>query len=341
MTHISRPFQIALVAVAVFAAAWFFPRSHGATGVPPSQPASAPKSVASSSSGTESSPAAATPVYHGSAPGVAGLSRAIAKAHEAVAASERSAKQLEERSVHTGASSSTAGVSGSSSTGSSATGSKLTLPSKPVVSPQVKQRVKPETASQTRPHTSTTHTASTTHTTTPNHTTPNHTTTKHTTTTTHITTTVSPPVVRKAVSSATGTSVTPAGVPAKQALVEKELKQGAVVALLFWNPKAAVDVAVHRELQLLQAVHKDIQSVRNVPVVRAMLKALDLELGSKIAVQEALASQVAEFGSITRAVQVYQTPTILLINGKGQTTALTGLTDAFAIEQALDETRHA
>ena len=64
-----------------------------------------------------------------------------------------------------------------------------------------------------------------------------------------------------------------------------------------------------------------------------------LELEKKIAVHYATAAQVASFGSITKTVQVYGTPTILMINRHGAVTTITGLTDAFAIEQAIDEAR--
>ena len=86
--------------------------------------------------------------------------------------------------------------------------------------------------------------------------------------------------------------------------------------MLFWNPKGADDVAVRKELQ-----------------------AVGKKLGGKIAVHTAEANQVGLFGSITRAIQVYQTPTILFVNGKGLTTTLTGFTDAFSIEQTIDEAR--
>ena len=48
-------------------------------------------------------------------------------------------------------------------------------------------------------------------------------------------------------------------------------------------------------------------------------------------------AQVGSFGSFARAVQVYSTPTILLIDSKGRTSSITGLTDVFAIEQSLHE----
>jgi cytoskeletal protein RodZ len=108
------------------------------------------------------------------------------------------------------------------------------------------------------------------------------------------------------------------GITAQQAAVESELKQGKVVAVLFWNPKGADDVAVRKELQ-----------------------AVGKKLGGKIAVHTAEANQVGSYGSITRAIQVYQTPTILFVNSKGLTTTLTGFTDAFSIEQTIDEARQA
>ena len=61
----------------------------------------------------------------------------------------------------------------------------------------------------------------------------------------------------------------------------------------------------------------------------------------KLAVHVARSSQVGSFGSFTRAVQVYGTPTILMVNTNGQTSSVTGLTDAFSIEQAIKEVKQA
>ena len=52
------------------------------------------------------------------------------------------------------------------------------------------------------------------------------------------------------------------------------------------------------------------------------------------------AGQVGAFGTVTHAVQVTQTPTLLIVNPHGQTTVLTGLTEAFAIQQAIAESHH-
>jgi hypothetical protein len=45
------------------------------------------------------------------------------------------------------------------------------------------------------------------------------------------------------------------------------------------------------------------------------------------------------FGKITEVVRVYQTPTILIVNRHGVVSTLTGLTDVFALEQAVREAR--
>ena len=119
-------------------------------------------------------------------------------------------------------------------------------------------------------------------------------------------------------SKVTVTKSTAHAAPAQQVAVEKQLKQGKVVLVLFWNPKGSDDVAVHKELQ-----------------------AVEKKLGGKVAVHYALAKQVGSYGSITKAIQVYQTPTLLLVNGKGLTTTLTGFTDAFSIEQTINEARQA
>ena len=55
----------------------------------------------------------------------------------------------------------------------------------------------------------------------------------------------------------------------------------------------------------------------------------------------ALAHQVGTFGKITEVVHVYQTPTILIVNRRGVVSTLTGLTDVFALQQAVREARSA
>lgn len=101
-----------------------------------------------------------------------------------------------------------------------------------------------------------------------------------------------------------------------QTAVAAELKQGRVVLLFFWNPRSSDDAAVQRQVQIV--AHK---------------------LGRRVAVHTAAADQVGSFGSITRDIQVYQTPTLLIVNPRGQVTTVTGYTDAYALEQTIREAR--
>ena len=262
MTQLSRPFQIALVAFALFAAVWFValqgrhPSSTGGSGSSASgSSASATPSAAAqakSAAAQAKSAAAPTPIYHGAAPGVEGLTRAINKAHGAVAQSQSEAKRFEHAKP-------------SGSTAATTTSSTVT----------VHRSVSPAA---------------------------HHTTIVRTTT-----------VTKRSPSTAKPAATT----PSMQVAVEHELQQGKTVLILFWNPHGSDDIAVHKEL----------------PAVQHALK-------GRVAVHYASASQVGSFGSITHTVQVTQTPTLLIVNHHGQTTVLTGLTDAFSIEQAIDEARH-
>jgi hypothetical protein len=127
--------------------------------------------------------------------------------------------------------------------------------------------------------------------------------------------------------------------PARQVLVERALNEGKIAVILFWNPKGADDAIVDYELRLLEAVHHLIRPLAHTPQLRRQLAASGLELEKRFAAFASPSSQVASYGSITRGVQVYQTPTLLIVNKRGQTTVLTGLQDALSIEQAIDEAR--
>lgn len=119
-----------------------------------------------------------------------------------------------------------------------------------------------------------------------------------------------------AANGANGTKTAASGAPAMQVAVEHELAQNKTVVILFWSPRGSEDIAVRQQ----------------VPIAARAL-------GRSVAVHYALPHQVTQYGKITNAVQVNQTPTILIVNKRGQTTTLTGLTDAFAIEQAVGEAR--
>jgi hypothetical protein len=257
MAQLSRPYQIALAALCLLAAVWFValrPHSNG-----PSESAS-PAPVSSPA------PAGSTPssAYHGSAPGVAGLSHDIAKARGAVSASQQSAKQLEGSSAQA-----------SGGTPSAPTRSKAPAPSH-----------SPAASTPRRaPATTTAHR------------------------------TVAPRTTGTKTPSASSHSA--AAAPSMQLEVEAELKQGRVVTILFWNPKASDDTSVRAQLQRVAS-----------------------KLRGSVSAHYALADQVGAFGSITHGVQVYGTPTVLIVNKRGHAQTLSGLTDAYAIEQAISEIRH-
>ncbi len=266
MAHISRPFQIALVAIVLLGGVWLF-ALHGSSKAPepsssaaPSVPAQVPAtpSGASAQGGAASPGSAAAPVYHGSAPGVAGLTAAVAKAQGAVATSQQNAKQLEQKSAQ--ASSPQAQSSPAPASGASAVGA---TPAPRVSSSKVGSSKAPAAP------TGGTHS-------------------KY----------------------QLGSSVL------RQKSVEASLKAGNVVLVLFWDSKGTDDLAVLNAVRSFEHGH------------------------GKVVVQTAKASEVASFGSITRGVQVYGTPTVLVVGKRAQVTVLTGLTDAYSLEQAIAEARH-
>ncbi|MHB8242595.1 MAG: hypothetical protein ACYDHN_11445 [Solirubrobacteraceae bacterium] len=265
MAQVSRPYQIALGMLVLFALVWAVAlRPHSAAETPapatPTTTTPAPSSSSQSAAAKGSTNAKGSgSIYHGSAPGVQGLTRALAKAHGAVATSEQNAKQLAERSARA---SSTAPSSTTSS--SSSTTSNTTAASKPSsTSSSAKHSVSKQQAAKTK---------------------------------------------------SSAVSV------ARQGRVERALSEGKVAVILFWSPKGADDVSVRSELRHLE---------------RAGLKSK-----RRFAAFEAGAKEVASFGSITRGVQVYSTPTLLIVGKSGKTTVLTGLTDAYSLEQAIQETAH-
>ncbi len=95
-----------------------------------------------------------------------------------------------------------------------------------------------------------------------------------------------------------------------------QLAEGKTVLLLFWNPRSATDVAVRDEVE----------------TVGAQLKA-------KVAIDYAKPSEVGTFGTVTRNISIYETPTLLIVAPHRLVTTMTGLTDAFSIEQAIREAR--
>jgi hypothetical protein len=157
---------------------------------------------------------------------------------------------------------------------------------------------------------------------------------------THSTSTRASTTKAQSRSRSTGSSSHAAKLPAGQVWVERQLKQGAVIALLFYNPAGADDVRTRSELErLLAAEHhapgsgegRELGNQSAVPEPRRRPE-------ERIVLRVAPASEVGSFGSFTRVAAVYQTPTVLVVTpGARIKPALTGLTDAFSIEQAIDE----
>jgi hypothetical protein len=265
VAQLSRPYQIALGAVVILGLVWAMAlRGHGSN---PSEPVPARPSTGkppTSASAEAKVAAAPTPIYHGAAPGVEGLTRAIAKAHGAVATSQQNSQQLTRKS---GEASGEAQRSSTSPAGvaavKGATGAAATQKSIEVAA--LARRA------ATRAH-SRSHSSSKSHT----------------------------------------------GRSAAQLLVERELSHGKTVMLLFWNPKSTVDQEVQTQAGAFARRSK-----------------------GTVAVHAALPKQVDMFGTITEVAHVYQTPTILIVNRRGVVSTLTGLTDVFALEQAVREARRA
>ena len=264
MAQLSRPYQIALGVVAVLGLVWVMAlRGHGSNPSEPS-PSPAASSQAPSASAQAKAAAAPTPVYHGAAPGVEGLTRAIAKAHGAVATSQQNAHQLESKSAQasgeshasTPTSPGVAAVKGA--TGASATQKSIEA-----------SGLARKTATHANTHN------------------------------------------KSSAKSHKGRSTT-------QMEVEGELAHGKTVMLVFWNPKSTVDQEVRLQAAALASASK-----------------------GSVTMHAALPHQVGMFGKITEVVHVYQTPTILIVNRRGVVSTLTGLTDVFALRQAVREARKA
>jgi hypothetical protein len=297
MAQLSRPFQIALAAVVLFAVVWFVAlQGH---------------SSSSSSTPVASTPAPAQPSTPSAkpAPGsthIEGITRAVAHAREAVAASQRASDKSANSTAEAPPQGTTVTTSSTTVTHAKQAGASGNNAVKTTKSTTVINSKHAAVPAGTVTKSSVTVTRST-------HGAPS--------------------------STATVTKTAVHAAPAQQVAVERELKRGEVALVLFWNKNGADDVAVHEELQILLAAHHEVAVHPNKAQVRKLRLVTGLELEKKIAVHYATAAQVTSFGSFTKTVQVYGTPTILIINPHGAVTTMNGLTDAFAIEQTIDEAR--
>ncbi len=291
MAQLSRPVQIAALVFATLALAWFFVLHRpGAASTSSSTP-----SVSSSSSGSASRSSAAggtSSVYHGSAPGVEGLTRDIRRAHGAVAQTESNAREVQSKAAQQPGEAAVAGGTAAASHASAAGHA------------QAGRHAKAQ-ASHAAPATGAT-AASILH---------------HLTAAAHLNAVLNllNPALKARITGAEGVFIAAMKSdlkPASQATVAAELTHGKTVMLLFLNPSSYDD---------------DATAIETVDAART--------IGHSVAVHFAQANQVNSFGSITRDIQVYQTPTLLIVTPKRQVTTLTGLTDAYAITQTVTEAR--
>ena len=327
MAQLSRPFQIALLALGVFVLVWFAvlhrPGGSSSSSSSPSVSSSAGGSAASASAHTSGSAsngsgaAKSSSVYHGSAPGLEGLTRDVQRAHGAAAQVESNGREVQSKAAQgTGeaasggtpaaASHSTGGAHTRAGAGSSAAGSSAGTSAAAAA------------GSRAQRHTHTSSGAATTATAAL--------TLHHLTEALHLKAVVD---LVEAIDPALGLKAKVAHAedtlvarmksdlqPTPPGTIATELHQGKTVLLLFLNPHSYDDDAT--AIDTTEVAYK---------------------LRHHVAAHLALAGQVNSFGSITRNIQVYQTPTLLIINPKLQVTTLTGLTDGFSIEQAVAEAR--
>jgi hypothetical protein len=301
MAQLSRPYQIILGVAVVFGLIWAVAlRSHGSN---PNEPTASTPTAPNSASANGSSggnAAAPTKIYHGAAPGVEGLTRAIAKAHGAVAESQSNVQEQANRAqALTGEAQVSATATHTTAAGK--TTQSVTATHRTSAIPSLANRTVTSVHKTTLAHgtTTVTHTSTTTvHTATPVH---------------RVVAPTDKPTVR-----VRGTVKHSSTKSPQQLAVEHELAQGKTVMLFFWTPSSTVDQQNEAQAKTLSERSKG---------------AVTLHL--------ALASQVGEFGTITEVVHVYQTPTILIVNRHGVVSTLTGLTDVFALEQAVQEAQSA
>ncbi len=89
-----------------------------------------------------------------------------------------------------------------------------------------------------------------------------------------------------------------------------------ILAVLFWNPKAADDRAVRAQLR-------------------------SVATGKDVVVHVAPVSDVARYQAIAGGVDVQQSPTVVVVDRNLQAEALVGYSHASAIAQAIDDARRA
>jgi hypothetical protein len=330
MAQISRPFQIALVALlalAMLVVAWFMVlhRSAGTESSGTSSPSVA-SSASSSPSHAAASGAGSGHVYHGPVPGLEGLTRDIKRAHEAAGKEERGVGYEEKHaggirsSTTSAAAGSSAKTHASRSTSAASTHHATTTVHAHHATVTVHTRHSPSTAAST--HHAQTHGshAALTPAATAAVTLHNLTEALHLNAVVNLVEEIDPALgLKSKVAHTEGVFVARMKSdlqPTSPSRIAAELHQGKTVLLLFLNPHGYDD---------------DATAIGTTEVA--------YKLRQHVAAHLALAGQVNSFGSITRDIQIYQTPTLLIINPKREVATVTGLTDEFALEQAIAEAK--
>ncbi|HEX3510585.1 MAG TPA: hypothetical protein VHT27_05730 [Solirubrobacteraceae bacterium] len=161
----------------------------------------------------------------------------------------------------------------------------------------------------------------------------------HTSTTTRVA--VAPAV--KSAKSSRGSIKAYAGAgrqPSRQVLVETALNEGKPAVIVLWNKHGSDDQAVKFQVEVLEFVHHVIRKLPKKSGLVQRLRSTHMYLGP-FAAFFSEAKSVAEFGSITRGIQVFGTPTVIVVAKNHPAKVLTGLTDAFSLQQAIEEARSA
>lgn len=313
MSQISQPVRIALLAVIVIAAAWFMllrPKPSST-----SSPAPTPTPAAGAAA---PAPTAAAPANTGTLPpGVAGLSRAVQKARDALSASQTQAKAAEQANPTVAAATPPATAAASAASATSRKPAATAAASHPTGAPPAPAATTPSSTSPaasaaTAPAAPAAATASSA---------------------TGAARALAGPVAPTAgaaAAAAPSAAIHPATHPAAPAAapvgpakpaahatpvvqVQQELSQGKTAVILFWSPSGSDDQSVRQELR-----HIDLQD-------------------GNVVTHVATPDQVTAYGTVTTNVSVLGTPTIVIVNPKGQASTLTGLVDAKAINQAVND----
>jgi hypothetical protein len=140
-------------------------------------------------------------------------------------------------------------------------------------------------------------------------------------------TTPAPAAMTAAPPASAATTPAPAAAPAKpatdgapsgsdrrrDAAILRDIRDGKVVVVLFWNAKAADDIAT-----------------------RGAIRDLDLH-GGEVAVHVVPIDRVGEYPAITQGVTIARSPTTLFIDRKRRTRVIAGLSDPQELAQAVGD----